>query len=111
LFVKQTNKVHIIFGYNSGTKRYYGTDFDLSKKNKNIEPIELVKNYGVEGAQIIFIDQEGAEQEWIKKGSLCLPIKPLAKDHLPPHIFDFLDHSYWVTARQSNSHASLIESK
>jgi hypothetical protein len=98
LFVKQTNKVHIIFCYNSGTKRYYGTDFDLSKKNKNIEPIDLVKLYGVEGAQIIFIDQEG-EQEWTKKGALCLPIKPLIKDHLLPHTFDFLDHSYWVTSK------------
>jgi hypothetical protein len=52
----------------------------------------LIKIYGVEGAQIIFIDQEGAEQEWIKKGLLCLPIKPLVKDHLLPHTFDFLDH-------------------
>jgi hypothetical protein len=40
---------------------------------------------------------------------LCLPIKPLIKDHLLPHTFDFLDHSYWVTSKQNDNYATKIK--
>ena len=83
--------------YNSGTKKYYGTSFDKGVKYRDVTKDQLVSLYGAPGARILVVGDNGASEEYEKKGPIGLPMRPLLKkNNLVPHPFDFLDKTYWT---------------